>query len=214
MAIKLVVYDLDGTLVDTAPLAVSILNNLRKERGLPTKSIYELKHLLSLGGGALIVHGLDLNPDEDVDFWVKRFRNVYKEQPGDSSPLYNYVLETLAELVSKKVKVAICTNKPRFLTEPILQAHGLDKFISKIIAGDDLPTKKPDPENLLSCLSDEQLSEVIFVGDSSVDQKTAKNAGIKFAFFTRGYDDGVIQPAADFVSNSHDTIKEFILKNA
>lgn len=214
MAIKLVVYDLDGTLADTAPVAVSLLNNLREQRGLSKKPIKFFKNWLSLGGSELVLNGLELSLDEDVNEWTKKFRELYRQQQGNASPLYDYVTESLSDLFSKNIRLAICTNKPRFLAEPILKAHNIDKFFSIMIAGGDLKSKKPSPENLLACLTTEKIHEVLYVGDSYVDQETAKNTKIKFVFFSKGYDDGVVQSFVDFKSDNHKKIKEYIIKNA
>lgn len=209
MTCKLVVYDFDGTLVDTAPVVVSLLNQFRRTLEKAPLTFDKVIPWLSLGGLELTSKALEIDNLQLSKEYLEKFRDDYKTLPGDVSPLYSGVRSSLEELYNSNIQLAICTNKPRILVEKIIKALELEKYFSTIVAGDDLPTKKPDPTPLITCA--ERLGvlseDTIFVGDSTVDQKTANAANIKFFFFSGGYDDGVDQSTATVFDNHSDIFK-------
>jgi len=204
MTPELVIYDFDGTLVDTAPVVSTLLNQYRHELGLEDWPVERFIPYLSLGGLELIKNSLELNCCELSNSYLKQFREKYSNLPGSVSPLYPGVLDCLDLLRENNIQIAICSNKPRALIDNILKSYNLNLYFQSIIAGDDLPTKKPDPRNLLACI--EQVNKTVenslLIGDSKVDQQTAKNANVQFAFFSQGYNDGV-DKSQSLVFNDH-----------
>jgi phosphoglycolate phosphatase len=200
---QLIVFDLDGTLVDSAATVSTILNEMRSELGklaLP-KAVFE--GWISLGAEVLISKSLEVYGAE-IAVPLADFRDRYANLKTHPDNVYQGAFEALRHLQSIGVSLALCTNKPRALTDKVLCDTELDKFFPFICAGGDFPAAKPHPDNLLACLNYYQIASINawFVGDSSVDQMTAKNVGVKFIFHKHGYDDGVEQNAVYASFNS------------
>jgi len=208
---KLVIYDLDGTLIDSAFIVQSIINQMREEQGRDPIDKEKLIPWLSLGGEDLISNSLEVSGD-DVNRCLGEFRDRYSETPTPVESVYVGAMETLERLHELNIKLAICTNKPRKLAEKVLKETGLfDKF-SFISAGGDLLTKKPDPRNIELCF--EGLSTApktsILVGDSTIDQRLAKLVGVPFIQYAPGYDDGVDISDFSYKINHHLEILHFL----
>src|SRR5574343_42736 len=202
-----IVYDLDGTLVDSAATVAALLNDLRAERALPAldKSVYT--PWLSIGGKAMVAAALVI-PETEAQPWLDIFRARYLTLPTDKATIYPSVHHTLATLQAADIRLALCTNKPRPLTDKILAETGLGEYFSVICAGLDLPTSKPHPDNLNNCLEklNSHPDECIVVGDSRVDQALAQACGASFGFFRCGYDDGVQPEACALTLHHHSEI--------
>lgn len=192
--INLVVYDLDGTLIDSAEIVLYILNQMRKESGKQPIDRVNLLPWLSLGGEALVINALGLIQNHDnVGNYLDEFRYRYSKCVTQRTAVYPGVHETLDFLIGAGIKLALCTNKPRNLAEKVLcETELLNKF-SFISAGGDLLTQKPSPDNLLICLKNFGIlpSNTIFVGDSTVDQMVSNLTKVKFVHYAPGYNDGV-----------------------
>lgn len=197
---KVVIFDLDGTLVDTAKHVTALLNDLRIQLGKPVLPVSKYVPWLSLGGVHLIQNGLEVTEVEAPEL-LNKFRLKYKNTPTPSNSIFPYVNEVLFELAARGVKQCICTNKPRALTEKVLSELGLIEKFEYINAGGDLPTQKPHPDNLLRCLNATGFSvqDAIFIGDSVVDQKLANACGVSFGWYSGGNDDGVNAAEVDLV---------------
>ncbi len=205
---RLVVYDLDGTLIDSASIVSSILNGFRRGLGkveLCEKAFYPW---LSLGGMELVKNALDVDNTLSADYLIK-FRKMYLELATDKDSVYEGVFDCLDHLKNSHYHLALCTNKPRNLTEKVLFDTGLAKYFDCVNAGGDLPQKKPHLSNLVYCQDyfSLQRDEVVFIGDSTIDQELARNANVPFIFFESGYDDGVsIDGISARISNHIDFI--------
>lgn len=206
---NLVIYDLDGTLIDSAAVVMSILNQMREEIGKQPIAKSDLVPWMSLGGEALIIKALEVGVG-DASIYLDDFRARYLMVPTPSSAVYPGVHETLNELLEMEISLAVCTNKPRRLAEKVLEeTRLLDKF-SFMSAGGDLPTQKPNPKNLAICLDyfGSPPNKAILVGDSTVDQAISLSLGIPFAHYLSGYDDGVSNGKIDYKIKHHsDLIK-------
>ena len=207
----IVVYDLDGTLVDSARVVLDVLNLLRCEMNLNPISIEMILSSISLGGRDLIHNALGVTGN-DVDIYLKKFRCIYLDLPTPNDSVYPNTYESLSELYHRKIKLAVCTNKPRNLADKVLNETGLIDFFSYVNAGGDLPTKKPSKENLQACIDffDADFEQIYLVGDSTVDQHLAINAGAQFIFYAPGYDDGVDLKSAKAVIHNHSELIKFI----
>lgn len=202
-----VVYDLDGTLIDSAVAVTALLNDMRAEQALPPLAINDYIPWLSIGGKAMLAAALGIS-QAAADPWLEDFRARYLNQPTDPATVYPDVHLTLSTLRSADIRLGLCTNKPRALTEKILAETGLDIFFDVVSAGQDLTTSKPHPDNLNICLH--SLSslpkETLVIGDSRIDQRLAEVCGTSFAFFAGGYDDGVQVETCKLTIHHHSEI--------
>ena len=191
---QLVIYDLDGTLIDSAQVVTGILNQMRSEISKPAINKAALLPLLSLGGEELVAGSLGLTNAKEVAAALLEFRQRYIELETPVGSLYPNVIATLEQLQALDYSLGICTNKPRNLVNKVLDDLNLKQYFGFISAGGDLPTKKPHPDNLRICLEyfGADSNQAILVGDSTVDQSLAINLGVHFAHYLPGYDDGVV----------------------
>jgi len=187
-----VVFDLDGTLIDSAPIVEGILNEMRGDSGLCPLSREQSLPLLSIGGESMLQCALETDL-KGATTALEHFRAEYFRRSTPCHLVYPGVTEVLKTLSDAKVALSVCTNKPRSLAIKSMEETGLLGYFSKVCAGDDLPTKKPDPANLKASIVpfDDLQNSVYLVGDSTVDQQLAENVGVPFIFFSEGYNDGV-----------------------
>jgi phosphoglycolate phosphatase len=209
--VKLIIYDLDGTLINSAKTVVNILNQIRNDRGLQPLTIKRLVPWLSMGGEDLVASALEI-PVDDIHPYLLKFRKRYAELSTPEDSLYPGVKEALNELSNLGYQLAICTNKPRGLTEKILKETQLHSYFAYLNAGGDLLHKKPHPDNLFSCLSYFGLGskEAILVGDSTVDQAMAMAAKVAFVQYLPGYDDGIELSNNQMKIDHHTELKNLI----
>ena len=209
--VKLIVYDLDGTLIDSAKIVAEVLNQMRTESGLQHLAIKRLVPWLSMGGEDLVANALEI-PVDDIQPHLLEFRKRYSELSTPDDSLYPGIKEALNDLSSLGYRLAICTNKPRRLAEKVLKETQLHSFFAYLNAGGDLLHKKPHPENLLSCLSYFGLSsqDAMLVGDSTVDQALAMAAKVAFIQYLPGYDDGIELSNPQMKIDHHGELKNLI----
>ncbi len=186
-----VIFDLDGTLIDSAEAIMLIAGRFLAEQGAPPISIEETREFVGNGGDVfarrmLRARGLEAE-GAGGDAHVARFLELYAMAPGEENPAYpgaEAMLDALSGLA-----LGMCTNKPYDPTLNVLDALGWRNRFGAVVAGDTLATKKPDPEPLLHTVRELGVSpeRVLFVGDSEVDTQTALAAGIDYALHTNGY---------------------------
>lgn len=183
-----VIFDLDGTLIDSAPDIRLCLNAVLKEYGAAPLSLAQVHSFIGNGAPhlvklALAATGLnaDLHPKA-----LAAFLALYNDAHVETV-LYPHVLVTLEALKSQGHTLGLCTNKPAKPTEFVLETFGLGSFFDVVVAGDTLPQRKPDPAPLLHALNALEAKRAVYVGDSEVDAETARRAGLPFALFTEGY---------------------------
>lgn len=187
-----VIFDLDGTLVDSAPDLASAANVLLGEKGLAALPLQTIAGFIGNGipklvERALLAHDIQFNENE-FDQHVARFMEIYGADPAGHGRLYPGV-ETALETLIQSHEVGICTNKAAAMTEKVVRAYGLDRWITHVISGDSLPVKKPDPAPLFA-LADQMgapRDSVIYVGDSETDAETARRAQVPFFLYRHGY---------------------------
>jgi phosphoglycolate phosphatase len=185
-----VIFDLDGTLVDSAPDIHAAVNRLLADVGETALSAQTVKGFIGNGVPTLVArvlaacgHGPD--PARQAD-WQAGFLRHYDADSTTLTQLYPGVPAALSALTGEGHKLALCTNKPELPARKILHAFGLTGFLPVVIGGDSLPQRKPDPAPLLAAASGLD-GPVLFVGDSEVDAETALAAAVPFLLFTEGY---------------------------
>lgn len=187
-----VVFDLDGTLVDSVVDVGAILQEMRAERGLPAADEAAIRYWSSRGGTRLILATLECT-EAEAEGLLAEFRARYAQRPTTPSSLFDGVADALCALSAAGIRLALCTNKPERLAIKVLEELGLRAHFGPMVCGDSLDRKKPDPLPLLEALrlAGGTPERAVLIGDSSVDQRTAAAAGVAFCFFEGGYDDGV-----------------------
>jgi phosphoglycolate phosphatase len=188
---RAVIFDLDGTLVDTASSITRALNRVRSRRGgLQPLSVVAVKQWISLGSDALVRYGLaETRGNPKID--VAEFRTEYANIRTDPESLYDGVRETLDVLANARLMLAVCSNKPQRLCVKVLEDTGVLGYFPVVIGGDAVANPKPHPEHLLAAMRTlgSSCSQTVYVGDSSIDFLSAKAAGVPFLLARYGYAD-------------------------
>jgi len=204
----LVMYDLDGTLLDTADEIAQAVNLTLNEFGLKSVSVDQVRNWIGHGTGWLMKRAWeeqkdsadaasDSLSDADWDKVMQRFVHHYESTAGTTSTPFPFVLETLRKARDYGVKQAVVTNKERRFADRILEKHGLTDQFDMVICGDSLSVKKPNPAVITHCLNTlgATQGESLFIGDSEIDISTAKAAGVLCWAVPYGYNLG--RPIAD-----------------
>jgi phosphoglycolate phosphatase len=197
----LVMFDLDGTLIETAPEIADATNDTLAQFGLPTVTLEQVNNWIGHGTQALLVQALasagqttaeTVRASDSFKLIGAEFIKHYERRCGTRSHLYPQVRETLHALKGQGVRLAVVTNKEGRYTQVVLDAHGLAPLFDRVISGDTLPTKKPHPAGVQACLAQFGVApgRALFVGDSSIDVATARNAGVDVWALPYGYNMG------------------------
>lgn len=188
--INTVLFDLDGTVLDTAQDLVGALNIVLQEQGHTPVSLEKARPSVSLGAGALIRCGFDYCGDEaDFETLRQRLVTVYSEHIADYTRLFDGMDEVLTTLERQNIRWGIVTNKITFLTQSLLEKLDLTSRCACIVSGDTLPEKKPHPAPLLhACqLAQSVPTHCIYVGDAARDIEAGQRAGMQTITALYGY---------------------------
>lgn len=194
MNYKHIIFDFDGTLVNSLPDVCASLG-VAFSRYFDEKIVLQENDVIQwIGHGmqAMIEGGLKSmgRPPDLVKPISEIFLEYYRNHPVDHSVLYPSVESVLNELRSKMDTMSICSNKPEVTLFKVMEAFKIGRFFDCVSGGNTFAVKKPDPDHLyLTCdfITEENKANCLFVGDSDVDIRTAKNAGIDSVFVTYGY---------------------------
>lgn len=193
---KLVLFDLDGTLIDTAPDLAHSMDLVMRELHLPTQGLKKVRRFIGHGVRRLVedIVSTELKgkpAKATLDKALGAFNEHYREQLVQKSSLYPGVSECLQTLRSRGVKLACVTNKPKAFTEPLLEHFLIDGHFDLVLSGDSLQKKKPDPFPLVHACQRlaVEVADSIMVGDSSNDILAARNAGMRCLYMSYGYSD-------------------------
>jgi len=198
---RTVVFDLDGTLVDTAPDLINALNFVLAREGVPPVSLHSARNLIGAGARRLIERGLELEGRtagfEDITRLTNDFIDHYAAHIADVSRPFEGLETALDDLAARGYRFAVCTNKLEWLSRLLLEQLGLSSRFSAICGADTFGVSKPDPAILRQTIARAggQLSSAIMVGDAGPDIGVARRAGIPVIGVEFGYTD---VPIAEF----------------
>ncbi|WP_180901294.1 HAD family hydrolase [Martelella soudanensis] len=200
MPAPLAIFDLDGTLIDTAPDLIASLNHAIAPAGLASYGIDDTKILVGRGVKVMIERAFEHRgkslDDNTFDACFERFSDHYRAGiPGESRP-YPGIVAALERLRAAEFQLAVCTNKRESFTMPLLDALDLTGYFTAITGGDTFAFRKPDPRHVMEtiALSGGDIANAVMVGDSSNDIDAGRGAGTATIAVTFGYAD---RPVAD-----------------
>lgn len=190
-----VAFDLDGTLIDTAPDLIGALNVVLVEEGLPPAPMTAVRQLIGHGLRAMLprayaLAGVPISEAQVTELWP-RLLEVYKSRIADESVPFPGCLDALANLRARGCKLAVCTNKAEGLARLLLDALDMSRCFDAVVGGDTLPVRKPDPAPLREAIlrAGGDPSRALLVGDASPDVGAAKAAGLPCLIASFGYND-------------------------
>lgn len=194
---RLVMFDLDGTLIDSVPDLAAAVDRMLLEMDRPPAGVAAVRQWVGNGAPVLVRRALAGNiehssvDDREAEHGLDIFMRAYAES-HDLTVIYPGVRDTLRWLQEQGVEMALITNKPERFVGPLLDQMQIGPYFRWIIGGDTLPQKKPDPAALLHVMqmAGVQPEEALFVGDSRSDVQAAKAAGVKCVGLTYGYNHG------------------------
>lgn len=184
-----IVFDLDGTLIDSAPDIHAAVNTMLAGEGVAPLSLATVISFIGHGLPALVRQVIDHTglPQDDHPRLLGVMQAIYNADPVALTRPYANVVAALETLQAKGYPLALCTNKPEQPARDILQKLDLQRFFPVVIGGDSLPTRKPDPLMLQAAITSSGAATAIYIGDSEVDAATAHAAEVPFALYTQGY---------------------------
>ena len=191
-----VLFDLDGTLLDTIADLAEGANRMLAELGRPLRTLDEVHSFVGKGIPNLVRRCLTENTqatEAEIDAALPVFRRHYAEVNGRATRIYPGVLETLAALREQGRRLAVVTNKAEAFTLPLLERMGIAGHFDAVVSGDTLPVKKPDPAVLFhACrLLGVDAGRTVMIGDSANDALAARGAGMPVLLVTYGYSEGM-----------------------
>jgi phosphoglycolate phosphatase len=180
-----VVFDLDGTLVDTAPDIARAVNQLLATHGIAPQTVEFVAKFIGEGSFGLIdklYQALGLSLDEPrVSEDVETYLRIYKAHPVGEATLYADALDAIPALHAAGIRLGVCTNKAQYLAQAVLDHFGLARYFDALVGGDMLAQRKPHPRHLLSTL--EQLDvapeHALYIGDTRIDAECAQRANVR-----------------------------------
>ncbi len=211
-----ILFDLDGTLVDTAPDLMRAHNHVMKKFGYPTKSTEEIRNLVGKGAGAMIGRSIwgqakkefgKVNDEKVKKEMVTEFVDYYGKNIINESTLIRGVKEFLNWCKDQSISMAVCTNKQEHLSNDLLKKIGIYDFFEYVAGSDTFDYCKPDPRHLTSVVEilDGDIKKSIMIGDSETDANAAKAAEIPIILL----EDGYTEKNKDEIYHNH-LIKDFI----
>ena len=211
-----ILFDLDGTLVDTAPDLMLAHNHVMRKFGYPTKSTEDIRNLVGKGAGALIGRSIwgqakkefSKVLDEKIkDEMVKEFVSFYGKNIVNESTLINGVKEFLKWCKEENISMAVCTNKQEYLSNDLLKKIGIYDFFEYVAGSDTFDYCKPDPRHLTNVVEilEGDIKKTIMIGDSETDANAAKAAEIPVILLENGY----TEKNATEIYHNH-LIKDFV----
>lgn len=207
MVARAVVFDLDGTLVDTAPDLMAATNHVLSLIGRRSISMEEVRSFVGHGAKALIARGAAATgeplDDKALAHYYTEFVRHYEKNICNGSTVFPGVVAVLDKLRGRDVKLGVCTNKLEGLSNRLLEAIGLRSYFGAVIGPDTIQIAKPDPAPYRETLRQLGATRSVMIGDSETDILTARNAGVPVYAVTFGYTQKPVQEFSPDAAISH-----------
>lgn len=186
-----VIFDLDGTLIDTAPDLLRALNEVTSADGFPPASLEDVRHMVGRGARALLMRAYARSgasfPEPGIDRRVALFIERYAEDIARSSAPFDGACAAMDQLSDMGARLVIATNKPQRLTDQLLGVLKLSARFANVVGADAAPVRKPHPSHLEAALGEGARERAVMIGDSSVDVAAARNFGVPVIVMSHGY---------------------------
>ena len=214
--IRLVMFDLDGTLVDSAPDIAASVNDVLRSESLPELALERIRSWIGHGARQTLASAYACSvgrrtgtpppaPEGSLlDRLMDAYRVFHDDHCGTRSTVYPQVGEVLQQLRELSVTLAVVTNKEEYFARQLLGRLGLDPWFATVVCGDTLPCRKPDAAPLRHCLARHGVHprDALMVGDSVIDLRAARAAGMPFCFVAHGYGEPALAGRADVALTS------------
>tara|TARA_A100001011_G_scaffold297422_1_gene310110 strand:- start:13 stop:696 length:684 start_codon:yes stop_codon:yes gene_type:complete len=211
-----ILFDLDGTLVDTAPDLMRAHNHVMKKFGYPTKSTEEIRNLVGQGAGAMLGRSIwgqakkefgKVQDEKIKKEMVRAFVDFYGKNIDNESTLVNGVKDFLIWAKKKDILMGVCTNKQEHLAVDLLKKIGIYNFFEYVAGHNTFEYCKPDPRHLTSVIDilDGNIKKSLMIGDSETDANAAKEAGMPVILL----EDGYTEKNTDEIYHNH-LIRDFV----
>lgn len=207
-----VVFDLDGTLVDTAPDLHASLNHCLEGAGLAPVPFDAIRGMIGEGARAMIRKGIAWNEaderDHDGDALWTAFLEHYEANICRLSRPFPGAVASLDMLIEAGAICAVCTNKTQHLADAVLDTLDLSGKFAAIIGADSVPAKKPDGDHIVQTIARAggRADKAIMIGDSQTDERAARDAGLPFVFVGFGYGPDPEDPAGLYFANTYEEV--------
>ena len=211
-----IIFDLDGTLIDTAPDLMNAHNFVMKKFGYETKTTNDIRKLVGKGAGSLIGRSVwgqakkefgKVNDDQTKKEMTKEFIKYYANNIAEESKLINGALDFLNWCKKEGIAMGICTNKQDYLAVDLLKKINVYDYFEYVAGSNTFDYCKPDPRHLTNVIDIMQgdIKKTLMIGDSETDSDTARNASIPFILLEDGYTEKKVSD----ISHDH-LVKDFI----
>ena len=214
-----VIFDLDGTLIDSAPDVAEALNRTLETVGRPRLPLKTIRTFIGHGARNMMQESLeatgDPNIDCTVDDMISCYLEFYKKEPTKLTRVYPGVYDVLDEFTNHNMRLGICTNKPAIMTQIVLEELRLAPYFCGVSAGDDVEYQKPDGRHILETLNRMSASTegAVMVGDSESDMAAAHQAGVgaiavSYGYFSDSINEKYIDITIDSMTELPSTLKK------